>query len=102
GTIEQADGVLWDQSGKLSSKGARLLQGRQNSWGDRSACRIACARAADRVGNKPATDGDNLGSHLSTGAQIRTRQKPYQRCPPIRFWEGAGGTYHVLLRGYHR
>jgi transcriptional regulator with XRE-family HTH domain len=30
---EQADGVLWDQSGKLSSKGARLLRGRGKTLG---------------------------------------------------------------------
>src|SRR5438477_12798044 len=30
---EQADGVLWDQSGKLSSKGARLLRGHGKTLG---------------------------------------------------------------------
>ena len=30
---EQVDGVLWDQSGKLSSKGARLLRGRGKTLG---------------------------------------------------------------------
>src|SRR3954471_23787557 len=44
-------------------QGSTIGRARQNSWGDRSACRIACARAADLVGNKSDTDGDSLGAY---------------------------------------
>src|SRR5438067_2847461 len=64
--------VLLNQSGKLSSKGSTIGRARQNSWDHRSACRIACARAAYRVGNKSATAGVSLGAHISAAAQIRT------------------------------
>ena len=100
---EQADGVLWDQSGKLSSKGARLLRGRGKTLGTidlHVASRVLERRIV--LGISQRQMATTLGLTFQQVHKYEQGKSRIQRWPPIRFWEGAGGTYHVLLRGYYR
>jgi hypothetical protein len=67
---------------------------------NRYSCRSACARAADRLGNKPAKIGRSLGHRIPAAVQIRAGQKPHQCQPTPSVEQGARCACHVLFRGH--